>query len=186
MFVVDQEIGNLSCRVLIDSDPCNPRKEWDHYTHLWAWHSRYALGDDDTPSSPVTVDAIVDQFKRQGDPVVALKPVYLYDHSGITINTTGFSCPWDSGCVGVIFMTRSQYREVTGRQNLTAKGREQALKALDTDVETFDQYLRGEVYGYEILEGDEVIESCWGFFGSSDYVLQEAVDAAKHMTQEAA
>ena len=22
-------------------------------------------------------------------------PLYLYDHSGITMNTSGFSCPWD-------------------------------------------------------------------------------------------
>ena len=30
-------------------------------------------------------------------------PLYLYDHSGITMNTTGFSCPWDSGQVGWIY-----------------------------------------------------------------------------------
>ena len=27
-------------------------------------------------------------------------PLYLFDHSGITMNTSGFSCPWDSGQVG--------------------------------------------------------------------------------------
>ena len=32
-------------------------------------------------------------------------PLYLFDHSGITMNTSGFSCPWDSGQVGWIFCT---------------------------------------------------------------------------------
>ena len=33
-------------------------------------------------------------------------PLYLYDHSGITMNTTGFSCPWDSGQVGWIYASK--------------------------------------------------------------------------------
>ena len=35
---------------------------------------------------------------EQMDGMVIL-PLYLYDHSGITMNTCGFSCPWDSGQV---------------------------------------------------------------------------------------
>ena len=34
-------------------------------------------------------------------------PLYLYDHSGITMNTTGFSCPWDSGQVGCCLLYTS-------------------------------------------------------------------------------
>ena len=30
-------------------------------------------------------------------------PLYLYDHSGLSMNTSGFSCPWDSGQVGWIY-----------------------------------------------------------------------------------
>ena len=39
---------------------------------------------------------------EQMDGMVIL-PLYLYDHSGITMNTCGFSCPWDSGQVGWIY-----------------------------------------------------------------------------------
>ena len=31
--------------------------------------------------------------------VAIVQPLYLYDHGGITMNTTGFSCSWDSGQV---------------------------------------------------------------------------------------
>lgn len=35
-------------------------------------------------------------------------PLYLYDHSGITMSTTTFSCPWDSGRVGMIFCSHEE------------------------------------------------------------------------------
>jgi len=41
----------------------------------------------------------------------ALKPLYLYDHSGLAMSTSSFSgrlphAEWDSGCVGFIFMEK--------------------------------------------------------------------------------
>ena len=43
---------------------------------------------------------------EQMDGMVIL-PLYLYDHSGITMNTCGFSCPWDSGQVGWIYADKA-------------------------------------------------------------------------------
>ena len=40
---------------------------------------------------------------------VAILPLYLYDHSGITMNTTGFLEAWDTSKVGCICMTKKQY-----------------------------------------------------------------------------
>ena len=31
------------------------------------------------------------------DAQVVMLPLYLYDHGGLTMNTSAFSCPWDSG-----------------------------------------------------------------------------------------
>ena len=50
------------------------------------------------------------------------------------------------------------------------------------EVKTYDDYLKGEVYSYEIStqeNEEQVIESCCGFFGYENdedkwYVLQEA------------
>ena len=38
-------------------------------------------------------------------------PVYLYDHSGLVLQTTPFSCPWDSGHVGIIYTTLEECRK---------------------------------------------------------------------------
>ena len=43
--------------------------------------------------------------------------------------------------------------------------REKAENLLRTEVETYDQYLRGECYGFQLYEDGEEIDSCWGFLG---------------------
>jgi hypothetical protein len=97
------------------------------------------------------------------DNYIAL-PLYLYDHSGISMSTGSFSCPWDSGCVGVIVCHRDTVKkEFDGDED-------RARKALEAEVEVYDQYLRGDVYGFivEMFDGKDwnEIDSCWGFFGS--------------------
>jgi hypothetical protein len=112
-------------------------------------------------------------------------PLFLYDHSGITMNTSGFSCGWDSGQVGYIYITRKKAVEEWGKKVCTKKVVERATKYLEGEVENYDQFLTGEVYGYRVLtplnpgdieEGDdpnseefdelrEETDSCWGFYG---------------------
>ena len=45
---------------------------------------------------------------------------------------------------------------------------------LESEIRELDQYLTGDVYGYEIIDvrTEEHIESCWGFWGM-DYVEEE-------------
>lgn len=107
--------------------------------------------------------------------VAVVLPLYLYDHSGITMRCSPFSCPWDSGQVGVIYMALSK-----GESELThEKGNEKSLRdaivsCLEAEVEEYDQYLTGDVWGYVVENADgEHLDSCWGYFGS-DYAKQEA------------
>lgn len=101
-------------------------------------------------------------------------PLYLYDHSGITMNTSGFSCGWDSGQVGIIVVPKYAIRHLwhTGGVNALTK-KEVAVweRRLKGEVETYDHYLTGACYGGIIetraSEDDEWEEedSCWGFYG---------------------
>lgn len=125
---------------------------------------------------------------------VAMLPLYLYDHSGITMNTTSFPDAWDTSNVGCICMTKMQYKEAGYDE---AAWPAKAYEILKADVETYDQFLTGEVYGYQTFEMDddhgwiEGNDSCWGFFGSdiiangiTDYVpgLREAIEAGAYET----
>lgn len=125
---------------------------------------------------------------------VAMLPLYLYDHSGITMNTTGFSDAWDTSNMGCICMTKKQYKEAGFDE---AEWPAKAYEIMKQDVETYDQFLTGEVYGYQVFEKDEDgnwIEGddfCWGFFGSdilangiTDYVsgLSKVIERGAYET----
>jgi hypothetical protein len=116
------------------------------------------------------------------DHVVYL-PLYLYDHSGITMNTTGYShCDsqgWDWGWVGVIYITKEQIKKEYGWKVLTAARIEKIKKYLRGEVETYDQYLTGDVYYYTTVDSNgNNVDSCGGYFGH-DHEKSGLLEAAR-------
>lgn len=99
-------------------------------------------------------------------------PIYLYDHSGLSINTTGFSCKWDSGKVGYIYVSHKDIESKYG--NLSEESIERAKSCLMAEVKEYGSYLCGDCYGFRLLEKGEEIDSCWGFIGDFDEI-KEAV-----------
>lgn len=141
----------------------NPR-DWDNLGILACKHREYNLGDKKHDLDFDEIEqSLDDQLKKY--PVVL--PVYLYDHSGITMNTTGFSCPWDSGQVGVIYATREDIIKEFGK--IDKKTKDRVREVLISEVKTYNQYISGEVYGY--IAGDD---SCWGY-----YDMEQAIEEAK-------
>lgn len=110
-------------------------------------------------------------------------PLYLYDHSGITMSTNPFGCHWDSGQVGFIYVMREDILKEFDRKRLTKKLRKRVEEILIAEVECYDQYLRGDVYGFQITpldDEDDVLDSCWGFYGLDD-CIEEAKSTAERL-----
>ena len=105
---------------------------------------------------------------------MVIMPLYLYDHSGITMSCSPFSCPWDSGQCGWIYadynMIKKEYGEVTPETV------ERARSLLQSEVEEYDHYLTGQCYGFKLYEGDAEIDSCWGFLGDINDVAKYIKD----------
>jgi len=144
-----------------DSDPYDPRAEWDNLGTMVCFHKRHTLGD--------KTDYQSDQFNSWGElraelakRAAIILPLYMYDHSGITISTSPFSCLWDSGQIGYIYVDKETLRKEYSVRRISAKTLRLAKRVLLSEVTTYNQYLRGEVYGYTI---DGLDESCWGFYG---------------------
>jgi hypothetical protein len=107
-------------------------------------------------------------------------PLYLYDHSGITMNTTGFNCIWDSGQVGFIMMPREKIYKEYGWKRITKQRRKKIEDYLRGEVETYDQYLTGEVFIISIIDPDGEVEECIGGYYGEDYAEIEAQAMLKH------
>ena len=110
-------------------------------------------------------------------------PLGLIDHSGISMYVGGGAHPmdpggWDSGMVGFIFDTE-QTRETTGCTPENGFDAEKIEQGLRDEVQNYDMYLTGQVYGYVITDpdGDPIDDdSCWGFLGIRS-VKEEAIGA---------
>ena len=101
-------------------------------------------------------------------------PLRIYDHSGLSlyIGTTGDR--WDSSQVGAIYITQEDIDNHWGAEYSLAD----VEAGLRHEVDAYDSYLKGEVYGYIIYAPNtcptcehterEVVDSCWGYYSVED------------------
>ena len=121
--------------------------------------------------------ALIRNNNISGDETVSEKPeadyilpVYMLDHSGLKVNTTGFDCPWDSGQIGWIYTTKDKLKEL----GVSESG---VINILEAEIRIWSQYLEGDVYfytKYELKKCDccqhvekEIVDSCGGFYGQN-------------------
>lgn len=170
--------GDRVVEVHISECHDDPR-EWDNLGTMVCFHRRYdMLGDrhDYDSGDYESMDDVKQAIESRED-VHTILPLYLYDHSGLTMNTTGFHCPWDSGQVGWIFVTKEKVKE----EGIDDK---RVAQILTSEVETYDKYLRGDVYEYVVYdvktcdlgcEHHEIVESLCGLYDEPEEVLKEAM-----------
>jgi len=170
------EIKNIqqsgyTLRIHQDDDPDSPAN-WDNLGQIAYSSSRYTLG-----TEHVSRDRLDEIAAGIEDGSLIGLPVYAYVHSGATISTSPFSCPWDSGQCGFVYCSASDAEdEWAGDSHFRAN----ALRVLSGEVKTFDQYLTGDVYGYTITDKDgDVVDSCWGFYGI-ECAEEEARSSLRH------
>ena len=164
-----EEIKTNDYQVSIEYDEYaeSPRDWGSALGTMICWHRRYTLGDKHNFQEPSDFAEAVSETDN------LILPLYLYDHSGITMNTTGFSCQWDSGQVGWYYVSYKDIEKEYGAVN--DETIQKAKETLIAEVELYDTYLRGEVFGYRISKriynGEtndmeyDLLDSCWGFYG---------------------
>jgi hypothetical protein len=179
--------GNYITRTYHDDSTESPR-DWDNLGTMVCFHNRYDLGDKHNYNSNDYNgwdEMEKDIIKREN--VGVILPLYLYDHSGITMNTTGFSCNWDSGRVGFIFISKQKMLQEYGGKIVTQKLKDRVEGYLKSEVETYDQFLTGDVYGYRVFKEEngveEELDSCWGFYGE-DTCMEEGVGIMEYYIEK--
>lgn len=189
------EHAGLTVKLYYDEDAPNPCEDFDMLTHMACWHRRANLGHETIEH--MTAKEVIRRANKVGDKILAILPLYLYEHSGMTIRVgkagNPFADRFDSGQVGWAYVTKADaekmgcvgvFHNAQGNTEGTwDKARLQ--EAIGQDVETYDTYLRGENYGYvvEDKDGDQV-DSCWGFLGDLDYVRKEAKRVAENEVED--
>jgi len=200
--------AGLEARIYQDEDPKSPR-EWDNLGKIATVHlSRYSFADKGEASLPDYLvggvlnshprgwDAVEQYLRRERGAAIIL-PVFMYDHGVQSISTRSFlgraqHAEWDSGQIGFIYATRAAILKEYSVTRITAGTKAKVIKVLEGEIETFNQYISGDVFGYQIVkpcptcgqENSDVLDSCWGFYGL-DYARKEATSALEAAAKEA-
>jgi hypothetical protein len=162
-----------------DEDGVNPREEYDNVGKMICHHRNYVLGDKHSidfrqfESGEDLRDYLIEEYNAE-----IILPLYLYDHSGISISVgnPADTCDpggWDTSFVGFVYCTKEDIEKEWRGAYDKAEG------YLRGEVENYNDYLTGNCYGYiEFKPNNETGEwergdSCWGFLGDYKYILEE-------------
>lgn len=182
-------------KIYPDFDPGSPR-EWDNLGTIAHWHRHYKLGEVEITDMTEWLLQLIDEAGgdryaledcgAKDDALWTLVhnqyvvlPVALLDHSGLRMWIGSGPSPfdpggWDSGQVGWIYCSREKAKKEFSRKRWSLALQKKVKDILTAEINTFDQLLSGDVYGFVIEdENENHIDSCWGFYGF-DYCLEEA------------
>ena len=177
-------IGDYYLTIDHENYPENPR-EWDNLTKMVCFHRKYNLGDKHTYNHNDYNSW--DEMKKdiiKNENVGIILPLYLYDHSGITISTTPFHCGWDSGQIGFIYVSRKTiFENIRGYKILTKKLKGIVTERLLNELKCYDQYLQNELYSFEIVKDDERVEYCGGYY-DLDECIKEGISMVNDLINE--
>lgn len=164
-------------------------RDLDVLGHMYCWHKRYDLGMPHDFEQPYDLfasfgcDGVHDAIAK-GHVVV---PIYLYDHSGLALSSSPFSCPWDSGQIGYYVITKEQMIKEYGDD---PEAEDRAFKYALGMIEGYGHAVAGEVYSACIYNNEEdyhddiVADSCCGYLGSDSLSMLEIVDQEDNGWQE--
>lgn len=210
--------GDFRVEIFTDHEAENPREEYDHLGAILHTHPRYDLGvrvsGEHEAEVYMLAEANCDSYcqccgervysdgsewvhededsacweKRVDLSAVVVLPVFAYEHGGITLSTSEFSDPWDSGQVGVIFVPVEKVIRNLGKGTGYREARFWGARVLGAEIREFDQFLQGDVWGYRITyKGDAKKspeqETLWGVYGLNN-CRKEADGITKIMQEE--
>lgn len=167
-------IGNEELRIVRDECEESPR-EWDNLGKIVCWHRRYLMPQEGPRKFDTPEDFSV--FLKEINCQALILPIFMYDHSGVSISTSNqypFDDYWDAGQIGYIYVTYEAIRKEYDVKRISKKTLQKAKAVLMGEVETYDQFLRGDVYGFVLVQLQECnqgaehenrIDSCYGFYG---------------------
>lgn len=187
------EHAGQTVHIMADEHDRESPREWDNLSNIihfnqrdhWTGTERYSDHEgafyDTYDREPNCPDDWVRYAKEQLGATVVL-PLYHYTHGSMTVRvgeagSNPFSCPWDSGPFGIVFDTPESLA-------MCGTPADRIAECLKGEVETWNRWLNGEVYGYIIeTEDDDHADSCWGYY-EEDYCKSEANSAAEHLAEK--
>lgn len=155
-------------------------RSWNNLGTMAIFHERYNFGDEVNFSLEEFPSwAKMEEYIRKELKAAIILPLYMYDNSGIKINTEGFSSPFNLGQVGFIYTTKDKLREKYHKHKITEDLLNLATQALENEVKVMNEYLIGDVYGFHLIKrtpGEDIVVASYSGFYGQDIVNNGMLD----------
>lgn len=181
-----------------DGSYADPRDN-DNLARLFCWHPDYKLGDEQFTQRDFDSMTEVVEHLRVERKAVVIVPLFLLDHSGISMRTgapldlekwtaadiearnrfIGDGAGWDTSHVGFAYVTHERADELGAPHDL-----DHYVESIKSEVEEYDLFLRGEVYFYVV--GPEPFREVVGGFIGYEHAQEEANEAASGVAHQMA
>lgn len=143
------------------------------------WFTEHTFSPNSLKGSDVAKECIIEfmginALKELAESKNVILPLYLYDHSGISMSCSHsypYNDRWDSGQVGWIYASYSEIEKQY--EKLSPETLEQAKKIMINEVKCYDHYLCNKCYGFTLEENGETVESIGGFLGDLKDVIKD-------------
>ena len=146
-----------------DEDAESPRENQDKHAFIVTTRNRYFQVDGPDGETADTVGENLEEWEKTHHVYKLNALIHSGVHLSIVSDLKEYYMGFDSGQIGFLLVTKDE-PEIPD-----------PFKYAEGMVETWNQYLEGDVWGYTIEDGDgDHIDSCWGFYGF-ETAKQEAI-----------
>jgi hypothetical protein len=154
-----------------DSNSESPRA-WSNFGFFTVVSSKYNSPDDNyvevvknTGEVAESLEHHIELIKKEINNVLLIVPVTMYEHTGVAFSL-GVKHGFDYSHNGFYIVTKESYGEIMGD---TPFDEEKVLDYIKGEIETFNKWLNGEVYSFDLYdENGEIEASCGGFYDVDD------------------
>jgi hypothetical protein len=108
-------------------------------------------------------DAEIDKKALEDRGYIVL-PLSVYDHSGVSFYIGGKRDRWDSGQIGWYIASKDDIRKAYNVKRITNRILEKAKHLMESEIQTFNAYVNGQVYEFTLYHNGDEVDSCGGFY----------------------
>ena len=138
----------------------------------------------DEIADELDIGAVTEWVSKEHNPKTSIvREVFCYIHGNISISLAPYSCPWDSGRLGITFMTPADIRKSYLCKQITAKVLQDATGCLLAEFKEYAAYVAGDyceltVYGDPQYDGNAVNFNFYGRDALKTEVIENYGEAA--------
>jgi hypothetical protein len=175
--VINPRAENWRLEISRDDWSESPR-QWDNLGQFLTRSTRYVESELETALdfSDYTLDELEKALEKQG---YICERVSVYDHSGVSVYIGAPCCRWDSGYIGLYVVNKARAREWFNVKRISRRLKDKIKESMIAEVNTFNNWINGNVFEFNLFKNGEHVDSCGGFI--ADSWLEAVEDMSDHI-----